>query len=85
MRRGPHRGKGPKGFMRSDDRVRELVCEALTDDEEVDASNIEVTVKGGEVTLAGSVEDREMKRRAEDCVERVGGVRDVHNQLHIRA
>lgn len=84
VRRGPNRGKGPRGFQRSDERVRELVCEALTDDDIVDASNVEVTVKSGEVTLAGTVDDREMKRCAEDCVERVPGVRDVHNQLHIR-
>jgi len=84
-RRGPHRGKGPQGFVRSDERVRELVCEALTDDEYVDASHIEVSVKNGEVMLAGTVDDRDAKRRAEDCVERVPGVRDVHNQLRIRS
>src|SRR6185312_15703444 len=41
--RGPHRGKGPKGFEFSDDRVRERVCEALSDDHNIDASNIEVS------------------------------------------
>jgi hypothetical protein len=84
-RRGPHRGKGPQGFVRSDERVRELVCEALTDDDDVDATNIEVSVKNGEVMLAGTVDDREQKRRAEDCALRVAGVRDVHNQLRIRS
>jgi len=83
QRRGPHTGKGPVGFQRSDDRIRELVCEALTDDGEVDASRIEVSVKGGEVTLTGAIDDRRMKRLAEDCVEAVPGVRDVHNQLRI--
>jgi osmotically-inducible protein OsmY len=78
-----HRGKGPQGFQRSDERVRELVCEALTDDDDVDATHIEVNVKNAEVMLSGVVEDREMKRRAERCVERVPGVRDVHNQLRI--
>jgi osmotically-inducible protein OsmY len=81
--RGPHFGKGPVGFQRSDERIRELVCEALTDDDEVDATRIEVTVKGGEVTLTGAIEDRRMKRLAEDCVEAVPGVKDVHNQLRI--
>jgi hypothetical protein len=84
QRRGPHRGKGPQGFQRSDERIREAVCEALTDHDDIDASNVEVTVKSGEVSLTGVVEDRTMKRLAEDCVERVPGVRDVHNQLHIR-
>lgn len=81
--RGPHAGKGPVGFQRSDDRIRELVSEALTDDGEVDASRIEVTVKAGEVTLTGAIEDRRMKRLAEDCVEAVPGVKDVHNQLRV--
>jgi hypothetical protein len=81
--RGPHTGRGPVGFQRSDDRIRELVCEALTDDGEVDASHIEVTVKAGEVTLTGAIEDRRMKRLAEHCVEAVPGVKDVHNQLRI--
>lgn len=82
-RRGPHAGKGPVGFQRSDERIRERVCEALTDDGEVDASRIEVSVKGGEVALTGAIEDRRMKRLAEDCVEAVPGVKDVHNQLRI--
>jgi osmotically-inducible protein OsmY len=85
QRRGPHAGKGPVGFQRSDDRIRELICEALTDDGEVDASRIEVSVNGGEVLLTGAIEDRRMKRLAEDCVEAVPGVRDVHNQLRIGA
>lgn len=80
---GPHHGKGPSGFKRSDERVREMVCEALTDDDHVDASNIEVSVKAGEVTLTGTIDDRRMKRLAEDCVERVAGVRDVLNQLRV--
>jgi hypothetical protein len=83
-RRGPHRGKGPQGFQRSDERIREAVCEALTDHDDIDATNVEVSVKNGEVSLTGVVEDRYMKRLAEDCVDRVSGVRDVHNQLHIR-
>jgi hypothetical protein len=81
--RGPHRGKGPRGFQRSDERIRELVNEALTDHDEVDATNIEVAVRNGEVTLTGTVEDRRTKRMAEDCVERISGVIDVQNQLKI--
>ena len=78
---GGHRGKGPQGYMRSDDRIRELVCEALADDDHIDASHVEVVVKNGEVLLTGFVEDRWQKRRAEDCIEHLSGVRDVQNQL----
>ncbi|HEX2690539.1 MAG TPA: BON domain-containing protein [Kofleriaceae bacterium] len=81
--RGQHHGKGPSGFQRSDDRIKEMVCEALTDHGDIDATNIEVTVKAGEVTLTGTVEDRRMKRVAEECVENVRGVKDVQNQLRI--
>jgi hypothetical protein len=79
------RGKGPVGYTRSDERIRELVCDALTDDHYVDATNIEVTVRSGEVILSGTVDDRLQKRMAETCVERIGGVKDVQNQLRIRA
>jgi osmotically-inducible protein OsmY len=81
--RGGHRGKGPQGYQRSDERIRELVCEALTDDDHVDATHVEVTVRDGEVTLAGIVDDRPMKRRAEEVTDRVPGVRDVHNQIRL--
>jgi osmotically-inducible protein OsmY len=80
---GKHRGKGPQGFQRSDERIRELVCEVLEDDDDVDATTIAVEVKGGEVTLTGTVEDRPTKRRVEDCVERVRGVRDIQNLLRV--
>ena len=81
---GPHRGKGPMGYQRSDERIREMVCEALADDDMIDASQIHVTVKDGEVTLAGTVDNRRVKREAEDCVASVAGVRDVQIQLRVR-
>jgi BON domain len=80
---GGFRGRGPRGYERSSDRIREDVCEWLTDDDEVDASNIEVQVERGVVILGGSVPDRGQKRRAEDIAERARGVRDVRNQLEI--
>mgnify|MGYP001012163379 FL=1 len=78
-------GKGPKGFKRSDDRIREEVSEALFHDHAVDASEIEVAVHDGEVTLTGTVSERRMKRLAEDCVEKVTGVTDVKNEIRIQA
>lgn len=81
--RGPHRGRGPRGYRRSDDRIREDVCEALTEDPRVDASRFEVRVQGGEVTLTGTVQSRDEKRLAEELAERVSGVTDVQNQLRI--
>jgi len=79
-----HRGKGPQGYIRSDERIRELVCEALTDDDQIDATLIEVAVKNSEVILSGTVDDRQTKRAAEDVAERIRGVRDVHNQIRVQ-
>ncbi|MBA3459041.1 MAG: BON domain-containing protein [Deltaproteobacteria bacterium] len=81
--RGLHRGKGPMNYTRSDEKIREQICEALTDDEHIDASNIDITVTGGEVTLTGTVEDRRAKRLAEDVADRCTGVKDIHNQLKV--
>lgn len=77
-------GRGPKGYRRSDERIREDVSDRLMWNTELDASDIEVRVADGEVTLTGVVEDRAAKRLAEDLVEDAFGVSDVHNQLKIR-
>ncbi|MFX7506872.1 SWFGD domain-containing protein, partial [Acinetobacter baumannii] len=61
-RASQQRGRGPRGYSRSDERVREDVSDRLTDDAYIDASDIEVTVSGGEVTLTGMVPDRHTKR-----------------------
>jgi hypothetical protein len=83
MRGGEHRGRGPKGYTRSDDRIREEVCDCLSDDPHIDASEIEVSVNNGEVTLSGSVNERNAKRHAEDIIEHLPGVRHVQNNLRV--
>lgn len=82
-RSGSFTGRGPRGYQRSDDRIREDVCDRLAEDPWIDAGDIEVSVRSGEVTLSGSVRDRSDKHRAEDMIENVSGVRDVHNQLRV--
>ena len=79
-----HRGKGPRGYTRSDERIKEDVNDRLTDDWAVDASDIDVDVDSCEVTLTGEVPSREMKRRAEDVVETVSGVKHVQNNLRVK-
>ena len=86
MRDALHLGaaaRSPKGYRRSDERIREDVCEMLAEDRYVDAREVEVTVKDGEVTLAGTVPDRSHKRLVEDIAHEARGVRDVHNRLRI--
>src|SRR6476620_11241579 len=58
--RGGHSGRGPKGYRRSDDSIFHDVCDTLTMSADIDASDIEVTVKDGVVYLNGTVSDREM-------------------------
>lgn len=76
-----NRGKGPRGYLRSDERILEDINDRLSDDDQLDASEIEVKVEKGEVTLTGSVSDRNDKRLAEDLVESVSGVKNVENRI----
>lgn len=80
---GAHRGRGPKGYRRSDERIREDVSDRLTDDSWLDANGVEVTVKDAEVTLTGTVRSREDKKRAEALAESVSGVDNVQNNLRV--
>ncbi len=80
---GEHRGRGPKGYRRSDERIRDDVSDRLTDDSWLDAQNIEVAVADSDVTLTGSVRSREDKKRAEALAESVSGVDNVQNNLRI--
>lgn len=83
-RYGGHRGKGPSGYVRSDERIREDIGDALTEDDYLDASGIEIQVKNGEVTLSGTVHDRRSKRMAEDVIERIPGIKDVTNHIRVQ-
>jgi hypothetical protein len=82
-RRGPYRGRGPKGYRRSDEAIREDISQRLEEHGQIDASEIEVTVREGTVTLKGVVDERWTKRLAEDLAEDVNGVRDVENHLRV--
>jgi hypothetical protein len=81
--RGPHSGRGPKGFKRSDERILENINERLSEDSWLDAYGIEVSINNGEVTLEGTVTDMESKQRAKAIVKTVVGVSKLHNQLRI--
>lgn len=82
--RGRFVGRGPKGYRRTDERIQEEINEQLTRHPEIDASEIEVSVKNGEVTLSGTVDDRHAKRLAEDIAEECSGVSEVRNNIRIQ-
>ena len=80
---GQHRGKGPKNYQRSDERVKEMLCERLHDDPEIDASEVTVSVQGGTITLEGTVDSRRTKNAIEDVAEQIGS-QDVQNNLRVQ-
>jgi len=80
---GSHRGRGPKGYQRTDERIHDDVCEAITRDPYIDATDMAVRVKDGVVTLEGEAPSRQMKHRAEDCADSCSGVKDVENHLRV--
>lgn len=80
---GRYAGRGPRNYQRSDDRIREDVNERLTADARIDASDIDVHVQNGEVTLTGTVDERRTRRLAEEIIEDLPGVRDVRNDLRV--
>jgi len=79
-----HRGRGPRGYRRPDQRIGEDVADRLTDDPYLDATDIRVDVVDGEVRLTGRVDSEDARRRTERLTERVSGVAKVWNQLEIR-
>ena len=80
---GLHRGKGPKNYQRSDERLKEMLCERLHDDPEIDASEVTVSVQGGKITLEGTVDSRRTKNAIEDVAEQLGS-QDVQNNLRVQ-
>jgi hypothetical protein len=83
--RGGYYGYGPKGYVRTDQRIREDVCDRLMGYDRLDCSDIEVTAENGEVTLSGTVASRWAKHVAEDIAADVLGVKDVHNRLRVQS
>jgi hypothetical protein len=80
---GEHRGKGPKGYKRSEESLREDIYTRLSDDERVDATGVSVELQGDEVILSGQVNSLAEKRRAADLVESITGVRHVENHIRV--
>jgi len=81
--RETHFGKGPKGYTRSPERIREEACELLSRDWYLDASDIEVSVEDNCLVLRGEVHSRRDKRHAEALVENIPGINDVINQIKV--
>ena len=81
---GDFTGYGPQGYQRTDSRVFEDVCDRLLMHGEIDARDVVVEVKDGEVTLRGIVDTLQQKHLAEATAESVPGVINVNNDLKVR-
>jgi osmotically-inducible protein OsmY len=80
---GSHSGQRPQFQRRSDDKIRDEIWELLTNHADLDASEVELHVESGEVTLTGTIDSRDAKWLAEDLVTSVFGVREVNNRLKV--
>jgi len=52
------RPRFPKGYQRSDEKLREDICERLMQEPRIDASDVSIDVQGGAVSLTGTVRER---------------------------
>jgi osmotically-inducible protein OsmY len=80
---GSHMGPGLQFHRRSDDKIHEEIWELLTNNADLDASEVDLHVEGGEVTVTGTVDSRDAKWLIEDMVNSVTGVREVNNRLKV--
>ncbi|MBP0628764.1 BON domain-containing protein [Cupriavidus sp. AcVe19-1a] len=78
------RKAGPRGYQRSDDRIRDQICERLSYARGVDVSDVSVDVKEGVVSLTGSVRERGQKYYIEDLADGTYGVKEVNNDIRVR-
>jgi hypothetical protein len=84
-RSGRRQWRGPKGYQRSDERLKEDISERLMSmGHYVDASDVSVEVKDGKVSLEGSVPERRMKHAIEDLVDDCMGVKDIDNRVRVK-
>jgi hypothetical protein len=76
---------GPKGYQRSDERLREDISERLMQAYHIDSSEVTVDVRGGKVLLEGTVPDRRMKHAIEDMVDACPCVQDIDNRIRVES
>lgn len=75
--------QGPRGYTRSDERIREFICERLAQHHQLEVSDVSVEVRDGTVVLEGTVPERYMKHAIEDTADNCWGVKDVENHIRV--
>ena len=69
----------------TDDTINDAVRVKLAGDQIVGVLPLEVAVKQGVVTLSGTVDQKSLKSRAEKVARKVKGVKQVVNNIEIKA
>lgn len=77
-------GIAPKGYQRPDEIILEHIADRLTWSPAVDATEISISVKDGNVVVAGTVPERSMIYIVDELVESVRGVKDFENHLKVQ-
>ena len=75
--------KEPIGWSRPDEQIKEDASNILWRNQKIDATEIEVTVNNGILSLNGKVNSVEAKKEAEFCVKGVTGVIEVQNNINL--
>ncbi len=74
---------GPKGYQRSDERLKEDISDRLMESHHIDSSDVSVDVRSAKVVLEGTVPSRHMQHAIEDLVDACPGVQDVDNRVRV--
>jgi osmotically-inducible protein OsmY len=74
---------GPKGYQRSDERIRDDAYQALLRRPDIDPTEVTIHVQDGKVLLEGTVPERRMRYDIEDLMAGRPHVREVDNQIRV--
>jgi len=74
-------GIAPRSYQRSDESLLEAISEALTWSPDVDATDITIAVKNGDVILSGTVPDRTMIYIVDELLEEIYGIKNIDNHI----
>lgn len=82
-RRAPAWRPNPKGYVRSDERIFEDICEGLMRERDLDTRQLRVAVHEGVATLQGQAAGRRDRARVAQVAAAARGVRAVDNRLRV--
>jgi osmotically-inducible protein OsmY len=74
---------GPKGYTRSDERIKEDISERLWRAKQIDSSEVTIAVKDGVVTFTGTVPERWMRHEIENVADSCMGVKDIEDNVRL--